>query len=285
MTDRRTESSGTMMISTSLRDTAVANVAAVPQRQQLNDKKSDHLLSDTPNDSSSSSSSRSGSSGGTTSCVGGTTSSKCDTSSSSRRSGTSSSNCDTSSGIGSSNSCSTSSGSSSSSSTPMVEDKTIRFDREPNPAEDRKIADVLRVRLGIEQHVKLLKELRPERVDEIRKYEDRWFEVNATYISLVEQRSGILGASSTWTNNSVPSEIIQPPMKRGRSMDDGTTGGSSATSKETLTIADKPSKKLSRSNDLFISANGDMVDPEIVRAMHETIENDKVDEACNSSFS
>lgn len=69
------------------------------------------------------------------------------------------------------------------------EDITIRFARDPLPEED---TDVLRVQLGLEKQINMLKEVRPERVEDIRRYEDRWLDVNAMYIALVAKRSGIL---------------------------------------------------------------------------------------------
>jgi hypothetical protein len=67
---------------------------------------------------------------------------------------------------------------------------TIRFLREELKEEDRRIADVLRVRIGLENQLKILKEYAPDRIDEISKYSTRLLEFNEKYLQLVEQRSG-----------------------------------------------------------------------------------------------
>ena len=68
---------------------------------------------------------------------------------------------------------------------------TIRFEREPLNKEDTQIADIVRVRLGLDKHLAMLKENCPDKVDEIRKYSMRWLEVNELYMRLVESRSGL----------------------------------------------------------------------------------------------
>ena len=71
---------------------------------------------------------------------------------------------------------------------------TIRFSREELKEEDRRIADVLRVRMGLESQLKILKEYASDRIDEIQKYSTRLLEVNEKYLQLLELRSGAFNA-------------------------------------------------------------------------------------------
>ena len=71
---------------------------------------------------------------------------------------------------------------------------SIRFVREELKEEDRIIADVLRMRMGLETHLKMLKEFHPDRTEEISKCSSRWLEVSDKYMQLLESRSGAFNA-------------------------------------------------------------------------------------------
>jgi hypothetical protein len=48
--------------------------------------------------------------------------------------------------------------------------------------------------MGLESHLKMLKEYHPDRTEEISKYSNRWLEVSEKYMQLVELRSGAFTA-------------------------------------------------------------------------------------------